>query len=140
MIQENKSSPFTLAGVIMVDTVCPVGAEDVDTDLSEYQSTRGVHATAKSQALAEASMRRTRLMLSRWWCSVHPHKSTRLPCMLIRASEGIDKEDPRGLLLGWEVFAGCLDVHVLETPGHHHSIFSEANVSLNLTIITQHHD
>ncbi|KAM3418392.1 hypothetical protein BST61_g4386 [Cercospora zeina] len=131
IIRNNRLSPFTIAGVILIDTRCPIGAPNIDPEFEEKQGIQAVHVTPQARALAEGSMRRATRMLRKWrlpWHTGAPDDL--LHCTMIRAAQQSGQASSQGSVLGWECFTEYLDLHALQVPGDHYTIFSEPNCEI----------
>ncbi len=141
LLAEEESPSIRVTGLILIDSVFYQATRDSTVKTKEYMGLPGGSQPAIREKIAKC-MANSRAMIKVWqapkWQGARPP-----PAVLIRAREPIPvepEEGKEGIIcdtdlsrdkpkLGWEQYETNFIVRVLDTDGHHSSIFEDKNVS-----------
>ncbi|KAH7330547.1 thioesterase domain-containing protein [Rhexocercosporidium sp. MPI-PUGE-AT-0058] len=130
LISYDQGGEFTVAGIILIDTTCPLALSYAEPHNEEHHIPFKDDVPEHMRQVAQTSMDRAIKMLSQWapptWsgsCSTHP------PALLLHARESIVSWKKRSPKLDWELYPHEFIHWVISIPGNHFNLFDGGNVN-----------
>ncbi|OJD36918.1 thioesterase domain containing protein [Diplodia corticola] len=131
IISSDSLGGFEVAGIIMIDSSCPLGERYTSKDGGEHTIPFKEDVPVHMRKVAQASMDRTVRMLAQWNPPTWPTGSSGPPrALLLRAQESVDQRNQRSPKLDWELYPHDFIESVTPIPGNHFNLFEVGNVSI----------